>query len=279
MAEYLHQTDQPLFPKVLWNRPVSRAGAGKFLLIGGRAGHFNLINDVYSAAAAGGAGELKLALPDSLRGMVPADAAEFLPSSPSGSLGQEAITPILKLAEDCRGIAIGGNLSDNSQTAIAMEAVLEKANRPIALYDDALELLKHRPELLVGPRRLVVADMPELFKLAGRLGIGLKPAADPGAVAKIAVVQAIAHKTEADYLIFGRDIIATASGQVSLTNPGYVPEPAIVYGLASVFWLQNQNQPFEGLTTAGYVLSQFDDHQIYTVAQACKKIQTVLGQF
>ena len=48
----MRQEGDPAFPKILWNRPVSRAGGGRLLLAGGHTGNLSLPQVVYGAAKA-----------------------------------------------------------------------------------------------------------------------------------------------------------------------------------------------------------------------------------
>lgn len=278
---YLRQSGEPLYPNLLWNRPVSARHAGRLLLVGGQGGNFSMPNNIYLTATASGVGQCQIVFPDSLqKTLAPTGIGIFTPSNPSGSFGKSAVEVITQAATDFDAIGIGGDLGNNSQTTVALESLLNQLERPVALYDDALELLRYQPDLIARrPKRLVIASMNELFKLAGRLGVALPTIKDGGVTARIEVVQALAAATTADYAIFGREIIVASGGQISLTDLGYTPEPAVVYGLCMVFWLQNPKSPFQGLTTAAYILSQFNDDQIYTVPQATTQIRAIIDKF
>lgn len=280
-SNFLKQTSEPLFSNLLWNRPVSARQAGRLLLVGGQAGSFSVPNDIYLSAIAGGIGQCQIAFPDSLQKTLGyTDAAIFVPSNPSGSLGKNSVASIIETAEEFDGIGVGGNLGNNSQTTVALESILTKVSVPVVIYDDALEVLRFTPDILARhPKRLLVLTMNELYKLAGRIKIALPAVKDGGAMAKIEAITAIKAATQADYLVFGKEVIVASQGQISLTNLGYIPEPAVVYGISAVLWLQNQIKPFEGLTTAAYILSQFDDQGIYTVTQAATKIRKIIDKY
>lgn len=273
----MRQEGEPLYPKVLWNRPVNRAGAGRLLLVGSSAGNFSITNDIFLAAQASGAGECGIVFPDSLRGTIGATGIGFfVPSSPSGSIGTGAVGEILHLATDFDGVALGGELSNNSQTAIAIENIISKFDGPLIVYSDTLHITRlHIDKVANRDKTLIILTMAELVSLAKALRIPIV-IRDDGALAKAAILAEVAKYTTASYLLFGHDIVVVAGGNISLTNLGYVPEPAVVYALASIFWLQNQSKPFEGLTAAAYILSQFDDRQVYTVPQACAKIRQII---
>lgn len=260
---------------------MSARHAGRLLLVGGQSGNFSVPNNIYLVAQASGVGECQIAFPDSLqKTLAPTGIGIFTPANPSGSFGKGSVGMILEAATDFDAVGIGGDLGNNSQTTVALESLLTQCEQPVALYDDALELLRFQPDLIARrPRRLVIADMNDLFKLAGRLGVALPTIKDGGVTAKIEIVRALAAATTADYVIFGREIIVASAGEVSVTDLGYTPEPAVVYGVAMVFWLQNRKSPFQGLTTAAYILSQFNDHQIYTVPQAATQIRQIIDKY
>ena len=66
LPQFDRQDGAPLYPKILYNRPVTRSGAGRLLAIGGHTGEFSLPTALYGFAMAGGAGECVVALPDRL---------------------------------------------------------------------------------------------------------------------------------------------------------------------------------------------------------------------
>lgn len=253
--DLLKQGSEPLFPKILWNRPVGTSRAGRLLLIGGHSQEFNAIQSVYAAAQAAEVGKCTVVLPDKLARLLPPEGDfTFVPSTSSGSIAKAATAEILRLAEDADAIGLGASLSNNSETAAVAESILEKSERPTVLYDEVFGLMKFRPQLMAGENRLIVATMPELFKLAGYLKIGIS-IREPSLVGKIHIIKMLATVTKSQLLVFGPELIVAAEDQVSVTP--WKPVPAtVIFGITSVIWLQNPTKQFEALTTAAYLIAK-----------------------
>src|SRR5207253_2372681 len=91
LMDYLKQGSEPLFPKVLWNRPVSRSGAGRLLVVGGHKDEFSSVQAIYQLSLAAGVGQCTVVLPDSLKTLLAGTPDSlFVPASTSGSLGKAA---------------------------------------------------------------------------------------------------------------------------------------------------------------------------------------------
>src|SRR4051812_44492732 len=115
LPKFVRQDGDPLYPKILYNRPVTRHGAGRLLVVGGHSGEFSLPTAVYQLALAAGVGDCQVVLPDSLLKFIGGlPGTNFVPSSPSGSLGSEALGRIVELSEEADAVAIGASLSNNS---------------------------------------------------------------------------------------------------------------------------------------------------------------------
>jgi NAD(P)H-hydrate repair Nnr-like enzyme with NAD(P)H-hydrate dehydratase domain len=114
--QFQKQSDKPLFPNVLWSRPVSRRQGGRLLIVGGQTHGINEVQAIYQAAMAAGAGESQLAVPDTLSSMLaPTGLGIFMPASGSGSLGKAAAGNILHVASDYDALVVAGNLTNNSE--------------------------------------------------------------------------------------------------------------------------------------------------------------------
>jgi NAD(P)H-hydrate repair Nnr-like enzyme with NAD(P)H-hydrate dehydratase domain len=257
---YEYQLTKPLYSKIIWNRPVARHSAGRLLVIGGYLGDFSLPTAIYALAQAAGAGECTVALPDSLlKFLAGTPATVFVASSQSGSLGHAALGRLLELSEEADAIAIGAGLSNNSETAALTERLLQEIEQPVIAFDDALTALQFNVRLLTDRKRaLVILTMPELFKLAGQLGVAIQIRQNGGLVNKLEIISAVKSAMTADLVVYGAETIVAYGDQLSVTpaNPVLSRLPAAYYGVLSVFWLQNQGQAFEGLTTAAWLLHE-----------------------
>src|SRR3990172_12023595 len=98
MSKFLHQTNQPIFPKILWERPINKRAAKQLLIVGGHSMHFSATQQAYLEAIATGVGEAKVVLPDSvlkLTGSSNLPDCLFVPSNTSGSMAKAALDEIL----------------------------------------------------------------------------------------------------------------------------------------------------------------------------------------
>lgn len=257
MNDYRLQTAAPLHPKTLWNRPITKKAAGKLLLIGGHPGNFGLLQAAHEAALAAGAGECGVLLPGSLQKVLAGvPDISFASSNASGSLGKAALDQILKLAEDYDAVVLGLNLSNNSETAVLVEALLTRLKLPIVVTGETLLAVKFHPQLISDrPNTLIVSDMLGLYRLAGRLKLALPSGS--GLEAKVAVMAAMAAGRPAYWLHYDGEMIASADNQFSVT-PTEIPEPALPMLVAAlgVMWMQHLRQPQEAITTAAFLTAQ-----------------------
>src|SRR4051812_16862820 len=120
--QFTRQEDEPLFPNILYNRPVTRHAAGRLLVAGGHSGEISLPTIIHQLGIAAGLGECHVVLPDNLAKFLGgAPGTFFAASNPSGSLAPEALGRILELSEEADAVALGASLSNNSTTAMLVE--------------------------------------------------------------------------------------------------------------------------------------------------------------
>jgi NAD(P)H-hydrate repair Nnr-like enzyme with NAD(P)H-hydrate dehydratase domain len=282
---YEHQTMELLYPKIIWNRPVARHGAGSLLIVGGYLGDFSLPTAIYSLAQAAGVGECTVALPDSLlKFLAGTPATSFVASSASGSLGREALGRLLELGEEADAIAIGAGLSNNSETAVLTERLLQESDRPVIAFADSLIALQYNPRLITDRTdALIILTMPEVFKLAGQLGVPINIRPQGGLINKLEIVHNLKQAVKADLVVYGTETMVAHNDALSATpaNPVLSRLPAAYYAVLSVFWLQNRQQPFEGLTTAAWILHQagldLKQQEVPTVGRVEKPIAKAIG--
>jgi NAD(P)H-hydrate repair Nnr-like enzyme with NAD(P)H-hydrate dehydratase domain len=260
MADFIRQTSQPAFPKVLWNRPVTRAGAGRLLVVGGNRIDFSVPQKIYQMASATGVGDCLVLLPDVLQPLLSGmEMARFVPSSPTGSLDKGALGQILAAAEHADALIIGGNLTASSHTTLLLESLLQKLTIPIILFDEALPALKFNAQLATdNPKCLIVANLTEVFRLASAMGVALPVKPERGLLNKVEIVQALGAVGQASYLVYGPELIAVTGEEASVTPfvGEFMDYGAMVAAIASVFWLQNERNKFASLTTGVFIAAQ-----------------------
>lgn len=256
--DYWHKqaTDQPLFPDMLWSRPENKLHAGKLLIVGGNAQGFAAVAEAYAEATKAGAGTVRVLLPDALQKNVSKlfPAAEFAPSTPSGSFAKQTLGELIALASWADAVLVAGDLGRNSETAILLESFLQKYTGPVALTKDAIEYITSQPHLVQDrPQTLLVLSFSQLQKLA----IGLKaPTAITSTMDLVRAVTALHELNQrlpaAIITCQHEQLVVAATGQVS-TTPRRANERLWrlkTAAHASVWWLQHQGKPFEALTTA-----------------------------
>lgn len=257
MSDYKLQNGAPLHPKILWNRPITKRAAGKLLLIGGHPGNFGQIQSAYEAALAAGVGECGVLVPDSLQPVLAGiPDITFLPSSPSGSLGKDALDRIVKIAGDYDLAILGLNLSNNSETAVLAEALLTRLSLPLVVTAETLQAVKFNAGLAADrDSTLIVADMPALYRLSGRLGVALPSGS--GLNGKVAVLDALAEGRPPLWLHFDGEMILKTPEETAVTATE-LPEPALPTLLAAcaTMWLQHPNQASAAITTACFLVSE-----------------------
>jgi NAD(P)H-hydrate repair Nnr-like enzyme with NAD(P)H-hydrate dehydratase domain len=268
---FVRQDDQPLYPKILYNRPVTRSGAGRLLVAGGHSGEFSLPTTIHQLATAAGVGECRVVLPDVLAKFLGgAPGTFFVPASPSGSLGTEALGRILELSEDADAVALGASLSNNSNTAILVEKLVTGLGRPIVAFDDALTATQHNPATLTdNPQALIIATMAEAFKLCGRLGVSIHIRENGGLINKLEIIRDLKAAGRCSYVIYGTEIIVAADSPSDPASPELIVTPinyrlslvpAVFYAVLSTFWLQNPTDRRAGLATGAYVIREASTH-------------------
>lgn len=162
------QIGSPLFPDIEWNKPEQRNQAGRLGIIGGTKLGFAGVAESYSTALSVGVGYVRVLLPDSLKKTVPVTMTDvvFGASTPVGSLSKDALGDMRALGEWANGILLAGDAGRNSETAIAYEEFISRYEKPLVITRDAVDLLKHNPELLANRRdTTLVLSFAQLQKL------------------------------------------------------------------------------------------------------------------
>lgn len=159
---------KPLFPDMEWSKPERRDQAGRLGIIGGNRLGFAGIATSYSTALETGAGDVRVLLPDNLKGTIPRTISDTIygPSTPSGSLASNALADMRALADWSTGILLAGDAGRNSETAIAYEQFIQNYSGMLTITRDAVDLVKNNAHLLVDrPNTVVVASFAQVQKL------------------------------------------------------------------------------------------------------------------
>lgn len=158
----------PLFPDIEWNKPERRDQAGKLGIIGGNKLGFLAVAESYQEALKTGVGEARVVLPDALKKNVPSTMTDvlFAPTNQSGSLANEALSEALALENWADVLLLCGDAGRNSQTSIVYEELIKKANIPVVLTRDAIDLVQNSfAEILENPHVVFIASLAQTQKI------------------------------------------------------------------------------------------------------------------
>lgn len=246
--------DTPLFPDLLWSRPENKRHAGKLLIVGGNAHGFSAAAEAYQAASDAGIGTARVLLPDSLHKTVSRvfPASEFAPSTPSGSFGVKALAELLDASAWADGTLLAGNLGRNSETAILLEKFTNKHDGVLAFAGDAVDYFIKSPVTPTQNQQLLlVLSFEQLQKLgtATRFDKAFTSSMD-----FLHLIDALNEFTKSRQLSlvinYQSTTFVAVNGQVSSTKADQQPSSIKVAAYASVWLLQNPQQPFKALTTS-----------------------------
>ena len=166
MDYWRKQQDKPLYPDLLWSKPVTKRGAGKLLIIGGNAHGFSNVAQVYAEADRFGAGHIRAVVPDSLSKLTKGlPFIEYAPSNPSGGFAKSALGTLLELAEWSDGVLIAGDLGKNSETSLLLDSFLDTCPGLVIISPEGLSSISiSTNELVFSPNRVVIWTRSELQK-------------------------------------------------------------------------------------------------------------------
>lgn len=248
--------DAPLFADILWARPESKQTAGKLLIIGGNLHGFIDVGLSYMAANKAGAGTIRVLLPDALRKTVGAslENCEFAPSTPSGSFARTALNELLINADWADCVLLAGEFGRNSETAVMLEAFVQKYSGPLVVTRDAIDYFAaHSALILDRPDTCIVGTTAQVQKLAinSHFSLAITTSSDLIRLVDTLHYFQTIHKAHSVTHHLGTTVVA-AEAKISTTQVGdnndiwRIPTAAT----AAVFWMQNLQKPFEALTTS-----------------------------
>ena len=252
------QTEKTLFPEIEWNKPEQKSQAGKLVIIGGNKLGFSAVGTNYAKAEQMGAGEVKVILPDVLKKSVPmTDGVFFAESNASGGFSKNAIGE-LKAMNTWADVAILiGDLGKNSETAIAMEELVQNGGRMIVTRDSVDLLINTAGKLVEREDTIVVATFAQLQKLFRSV---YYPKVLTFSMQLMNLVEAM-HKFTITYPVtiasfHQENFVVSQGGRVVTTpivNTRYSPltlwsgEVAV---RSALYWAWNSSKPLEAVASA-----------------------------
>ena len=256
--DYWHRQTpgKPLFEDIEWQKPQTKALAGKLLIIGGNKLGFAAVAQAYNDALAAGVGECRAILPDALKSVIDKFAFDcvYVPTNQSGGMSKEALPIIEASAAWADAVLLIGDAGRNSETAIMLEQFLSRTPKPIILTRDAVDLLRtNAAELLERGKTTFVVSLAQLQKLFQAV---YYPKTILFSLQLSTLVETL-HKFTISYpvtiVVFHQNQLVVAhDGQVSTTAWEEVMMiwRGSVAAKASVYWLQNLSKPLEAITTS-----------------------------
>lgn len=248
---YKKQTNEPLFPDILWNKPITRQASGKLLLIGGHSRQFSLTQSAFMYAQEAGAGEVKAVLPQHLRKLT-GDLPDclFVEATPSGSIAKAAYEQITGFANDSDAVLLPGELSFNEETTSLTESLLTDTEKPIIIGGEIIDMLLHSPMSLLNAAA-IIARPDQLSELASKLDIPIY-VKKSNLQKELKLLEALGQQLDMPIICYGEHVLVTHKDEVSLTSVS-VSNPAKLFAYSAVFYMQH-NDKFQALTTAVYQL-------------------------
>ena len=175
MSYYNQSIDQPLYEDILWNKPETKALAGKLLTIGGNAHSIAAPSQAFSDAIMYGAGEARVILPKAAQQYfkqtsVPPEVF-FAESTPSGSFSHAALSTMVSYSQWADYIVIAGDMTKNSETTTVTADLLSQTQLPITIAGDSIDALQLYAETLFSRHKTVcIMNFAQLQKYSVVLG-------------------------------------------------------------------------------------------------------------
>lgn len=255
-SHWQKQGKEPLFSNLVWARPETKATAGKLLIIGGTGQSFAGVAEAYQHAEKAGIGSVRVLLPHSLEKTVGKlfPAAEFVPSTPSGSFATSALAELLAASTWADGVLFAADTGNNSETARLFEAFIEKYAGQLTLCGDSIETLSSTPaQVLDRPATTLVLTLEQLQKLAVAAHHTEAFTSDMGLLLLVERLAAFNKLHAAHLVVTYQNVVAVAAdGRLSTTEREDHPKPNTLAAHVATWWLQNPTDPYESLTTALY---------------------------
>ncbi len=147
---------------------------GQALIVGGSCGMSGAVALAGMAALRGGAGTVRLAVPDvclhTVAGFEPSYMTAPLPADANGRLDGSAHQRIVELAETATVVACGPGLGRSDELDKLVGRLYRELPRPMVFDADALNALATQPEVLSTPPavRILTPHPGEFARLIGR---------------------------------------------------------------------------------------------------------------
>lgn len=159
---------KPLYPDIEWGKPERRDQAGKLLVVGGNKLGFAAVADSYQVSLSAGVGDIRVLVPDCLKGSIPSTMPGIIFSActSSGGLSKDANSELRASAAWANAVLLIGDAGRNAETALVYEEFISQYSGQLTVTRDAVDLVKNNPNLLAErPDTLLVLSFAQLQKL------------------------------------------------------------------------------------------------------------------
>jgi len=200
----MNTNDDNELPRLPLRRPDAHKGDfGVALIVGGSRGMAGAVALAGMAALRGGAGRVRLAVPDvvldAVAGFEPSYMTAPLPSDAAGRIASGAFDRIVELTETATVVACGPGLSRSLELDQLVMRLYREIAKPMVFDADALNALATEPEALVHPGgpRILTPHPGEFARLIdGKLDPELRAEAAVQLAARCGIVVVLkGHRT------------------------------------------------------------------------------------
>lgn len=244
----------PLFSELLWSRPENQLHAGKLLVIGGNGHGFSAPATVYAEAGKAGIGTCRVLLPEALHKTVGKlfPAAEYASSTAaSGGFARAALDEWLNQSTWADAVVLAGDFGKNSETAILIEAFLDKFGGRLTVVNDSVDYAIDFPDLFVHrPQTTIVANFAQLQKLVAATKFPRAVTSDMALLQLADTLYRFGQEHQATIVTFHDGAILVAQGGRVSSTRQHKADLTAVAAHTAVWWLQNPTKQYEATTTA-----------------------------
>lgn len=193
---------------------------GKVLVVAGSRGLTGAAALASTAALKSGAGLVTLAIAESLNDIMEVKLTEVmtlpLPEAAAGSIGTDALAPILEFAEKCDAVAIGPGLGNHPETKELIQEIIRQLDKPLVIDADALNAISECGSLLTGTKALPILT-PHPGEMARLIGLSAEEVNQD----RVYVARLAAEQFGSIVILKGaRTIVAYPDGEVYINISG-----------------------------------------------------------
>ncbi len=248
------KVDSPLFPDILWEKPMRRDLAGRLLIIGGSEQGLHDSALAYQEATEAGIGETRVVIPESIKALASGlPGIDLLPATSSGNLGIKGREHLIFAAHWADGVLLAGNFGRNSETALLLSSLVHQYRGPLTATKDSLELLNgEMTQLIAREETLLVMSLSQLQRAAKEIGFSKAFTSKMDLLHFVEALSELSSKARVAIITKHHDsLIAAYEGRVVSTERPDLDELWCVEiaSRATVFWLHNRSKFFDAIAT------------------------------